>query len=86
MTPHRKPRAIRSANVDPRMPASVVVTRFGGLTRFCDWTGYKTSTVWDWMRNGYIPANRQTHVMAMAEAHGVDLAPADFVFQPDRAA
>lgn len=82
----RKPREIRSANVDPRMPASVVVMKFGGLTRFCDWTGFKTSTVWDWMINGYVPSKRQPHVMEMAKLHGVDLEPADFVFQPDKAA
>lgn len=82
----RKPRAIKSENVDPRMPASIVVSKFGGLTRFCEWTGYKTSTVWNWMARGYIPADRQTHVLEMAKLHGVAVDPLDFVFQPGEAA
>lgn len=82
----RKPHRIRSESIDPRMPASVVMMKFGGLTRFCDWTGFKTSTAWDWQRKGYIPAERQPHVMERALAHGVELDPADFVYQPGAAA
>lgn len=78
----RKPRAIRSDKVDPRMPASVVVEKFGGLTRFSDWTGYPTSTVWNWMIVGFIPPRKQSHVLDMARLHGVEVAPADFVFDP----
>jgi hypothetical protein len=80
----QKPRRIRSGSINPEMPASVVVTRFGGLTRFCEWTGFPTSTVWNWMAKGYIPAERQPHVLERAERHGVELEAADFVFQPGR--
>lgn len=75
-------RPIRSDNVDPRMPASIVVSKFGGLSRFCEWTGYKSSTVWNWLVKGYVPADRQTHVLDMAKLHGVEVDPADFVYNP----
>lgn len=82
----RKQQTIRSDRINPSMPASVVVVKFGGLTRFCQLTGYRTSTVWDWMRKGYIPANRQPHVLEMARLYGIELQPGDFVYQPPAAA
>lgn len=82
----RKAITPRSAQLNPEMPANVIIGRFGGLTRFCDWTGYKTSTVWDWQRKGFIPADRQPHVLEVAQRHGIELEPADFVFQPQQGA
>lgn len=79
-------RPIRSENVDPRMPASIVVDRFGSLARFCEWTGFKRSTVWNWLLRGYIPADRQSHVLEMARLHNVVLEAADFVFDPEEEA
>lgn len=78
----RKQQTVRSDRINPSMPASVVISRFGGLTRFCQLTGYKTSTVWDWMAKGFIPADRQTHVLEMARLYELPLEPADFVYQP----
>jgi hypothetical protein len=64
------------------MPASRIVERFGGLARFCEWTGYKRSTVWNWLLRGFIPADRQPHVLESARLHGVEIAAADFVYDP----
>ncbi len=83
MQASRKTREITSDSINPQMPASVVVAKFGGLTRFCDWTGFKTSTVWNWQRKGFIPAERQSHVLETARRFGVQIEPGDFVFQPE---
>jgi hypothetical protein len=80
----KKQRAITSTRVDPNKPASVVIDRFGGLTRFCALTGYPTSTAHGWTVSGYIPAHRKgvsihTHILGIAEKEGVPLLPAHFV-------
>lgn len=86
-TPGRKQRAITSDKVDPTKPASIVIDKFGGLTRFCEITGYATSTAHGWTVSGYIPPHRRgasTHafILAKAKQNGVKLDPADFVDKP----
>lgn len=85
--PIRKQRRIISSRVDPDKPASRVINCFGGLTRFCELTGYPTSTAHGWTVSGYIPAQRKgqsvhKHILFVAGAEGIKLAAADFVDQP----
>lgn len=86
----RKQRAITSARVDPNKPASVVINRFGGLTRFCELTGFATSTAHGWTVSGYIPPRRgktlyHARILEVAERKGIALEPADFVEKPPQA-
>lgn len=83
----RKQRAITSGRVDPSKPASVVINLFGGLTRFCELTGYATSTAHGWTVSGYIPAHRKgvgihAHILGVAKANEIALLPEHFVEQP----
>jgi hypothetical protein len=74
-----------ASTIDPDAPASVVVRKFGGLARFCQLTGFATSTVHDWMVKGLIPAARQEHVLAVAAEHRIKVKPAEFVPTPKAA-
>lgn len=83
----RKQRAITSGRVDPTKPASVVINLFGGLTRFCDLTGYATSTAHGWTVSGYIPAHRKgvgihAHILGVAASNDIPLLAEHFVEQP----
>jgi hypothetical protein len=85
--PIRKQRRIISDRVDRAKPASIVIDKFGGLTRFCELTGYPTSTAHGWMVSGYIPAHRKghsthAHILGVAQAEAIELAAGDFVEQP----
>jgi len=85
--PIRKQRRITSSKVDPAKPASRVINAFGGLTRFCELTGYPTSTAHGWTVSGYIPPHRRghsvhAHILAIAVREKVELEAADFVDQP----
>lgn len=88
----RKPRKISNPMLDRSKPASTVVNKFGGLTPFCEATGYPTSTVSGWIVNGYIPARYQRrcaderrgtsihlHILEVAKANRIKLLPSDFV-------
>lgn len=84
--PAPKLRALSSKRVDRSKPASVVIDKFGGLTRFCQLTGYPTSTAHGWTVSGYIPAQRKgvsthQHIMGIAAANRISLKPGDFVDQ-----
>ena len=78
----RKPRAIKSKRIDPNAPASLVVNAFGGLSLFCQEAGFKSSTVWGWLEKGFIPADHQPHVRAIAERLELDLPASTFVAEP----
>jgi hypothetical protein len=84
----RKQRAITSDRVDPTKPAAIIINdRFGGLTRFCELTGYKTSTAHGWTLTGFIPPrlhgeSTHSHILAVAEANGIEIEAADFVERP----
>lgn len=85
--PIRKQRRIISDRVDPAKPASVVINRFGGLTRFCELTGYPSSTAHGWTVSGYIPAQRKghsvhAHILAVAAAERIAVEASDFVERP----
>lgn len=82
MAEARKPRAIKSKRIDPNAPASLVVTAFGGLSLFCQETGFKSSTVWGWLEKGFIPADHQPHIRAVAERLELDILAATFVAEP----
>lgn len=86
-SPARKQRAITSDKVDPNKPASIVIDKFGGLTRFCEITGYATSTAHGWTVNGYIPAKkgRYAFIIAKGKEHGIKVTAADFVGDPETA-
>lgn len=80
--PPRKPKKIVSERVDTEAPAYIVVSKFDGLTPFCNAMGYKTSTVWSWLESGLIPAPYHEPILAKAIEMKIDLAPADFVRMP----
>lgn len=77
----RKRRKI-SAEIDRGAPAFLVIERFGGLTKFCDMCRYPTSTAYDWLKKGLIPADHQAHILTIARQHRVRIQPADFVPVP----
>lgn len=84
---NRKQRKIISGKVDRSKPASRVIDAFGGLTRFCELTGYASSTAHGWTVSGYIPAHRKGqsihgHILAVAGREGVKIEPGDFVDSP----
>ncbi len=86
--PMKKQRAITSDRVSAEKPANVVINRFGGLTKFCNATGFSTSTVHGWMVSGYIPPHRKgestyAYILQVAADNDIALDPADFVEMPD---
>lgn len=89
-TPRRR-RATTSSRVDKSAPAyRVVVERFGGLTNFCEQTGFNPSTVHRWLRNGFVPAkwyrdgqSYPRYIMWCARLHEVELSAEDFLEDPD---
>lgn len=85
--PAKKQRALTSTKVDRLKPASVIIDKFGGLTRFCEMTGYKIQTAHRWTTSGYIPpywngASRHLHILEVAKANRIKLLPSDFVEVP----
>ncbi len=76
------PKIARWSNkIDPRAPAAIVIDRFGGLSRFCEATGYPTSTVHDWLVKGLIPQPRWNHIKARSNAMPVPVGDHDFLDQ-----
>lgn len=84
----RKQRAITSRRVDPSKPAAIIINeRFGGLTRFCNLTGYKTSTAHGWTLDGVIQPRLKgestyPHILQVAAENGIEIDPSDFVEKP----
>lgn len=90
-----KQRAITSERVDPNKPASRVINKFGGLTRFCQLTGFATSTAHGWTLRGYIPPHGRgddrsvsyhVRIMEIAAENKIELSATDFIDQPVLAA
>lgn len=88
MNDQRKQRQIISDRVDESMPASIVINKFGGLSRFCEITGFAISTVHGWTVSGFVPNRKkngvsyQAYIMATAAEKGIELEPSDFFEQP----
>lgn len=57
----RKQREITSERIDQSKPASIVVTKAGGLTSFAREYDFPTSTVHSWMLAGLIPSRKRPH-------------------------
>lgn len=82
-----KQRKVTSEAIDRTKPASVVIDKFGGLTRFCTATGYGISTAHSWIRRGFIPPVLRTmpdrsvhqHIIAVGRTMRIIVKPADFV-------
>ena len=75
-----------TGDIDPAKPAAIIInTKFGGVARFSELTGFAMSSARDWLKNGYIPPRRrdggpcQTHIMQVAKANQIQMEPADFV-------
>ena len=64
----RKQRETTSERIDKAKPAFLVVDKFGGLTRFCQLTGFSLSTVHSWQVRGIIP--NRTHEASGLSYHG----------------
>lgn len=75
----RGARTLTSDRIDRTAPASIVIEKFGGLTRFCELTAVPTSTAHSWAEVGLIPARRQAHILQVAATHSVPVTPPDFV-------
>lgn len=91
--PARRQRRTTSDAIDQSLPASYVVNRrFNGLSHFCELTDYPITTVWGWLRNGYIPArsprsknpdrNNHEYILEVAALNKIRLRPTDFVTVP----
>jgi hypothetical protein len=81
----RKRHPTTSDRIDKAQPAYIVVDKFGGLAKFCQVTGWPTSTVHDWLVKGLIPADRQARTLELAALHRVRVKAVDFVPQPKAA-
>lgn len=72
-------REIRNPAIDRTRPAYLVIERFDSLADFCKKTGYHSSTVYDWLLKGLIPADRQEYILNIARQHRIELPPILFV-------
>lgn len=89
--PEEKPaprrRATTSIRVKKDAPAyRIVVEKFGGLTSFCEITGFNVPTVHNWLRSGLIPSkwyepgeSYQRYILSCAAFMGVEMGPEDFI-------
>jgi hypothetical protein len=85
----RKQRRTISKHIDETKPAPRIVHKAGGLTRFCEITGFKTSTVHTQMRNGFFPnplhedsgLSLQAFIITRLREHGIEIDPAEFIEQ-----
>lgn len=86
--PALKQRARTSQRIDRAMPASRIVDKFGGLTRFCQICDFPTSTVHSWVRRGLVPAQMRdgfsyaAWIMRCGEREGIEITAEDFIEQP----
>lgn len=76
-----KPRQGRplSDKIDRGAPASIVIGKFGGLTPFCQLSGYPVSTVHDWTAKGLIPSSEFAKILRLAKEFDFPVDRADFV-------
>lgn len=80
----RKPRDIANPLIPQNAPAwRVIVERWGGLGPFCADCEIASSTAYDWLLAGLIPANRQARIRGVAIRRGIEL-PAG-IFEPEAA-
>lgn len=63
-----------------------IVERFGGQSRLAKMLGKNQSTVQYWCKSGSIPGKWQTTLLSLAQAHGINLSPGDFVAVPETTA
>jgi hypothetical protein len=79
----RRPGTTTSEKVDQNAPAFRVINGpFGGLTRFCDLTGFKLGTAHGWLVKGLFPSDNHAHILAVAERHSLTVTKADLVPDP----
>lgn len=78
----RKPRDITNPEISRTSPAwRVIVYRFQGLARFCQLTGVASSTAYDWLLKGLIPADRQAGIKR--DAAEADITLESGCFEPE---
>lgn len=78
-------------DLDPRAPANKVVTKFGGMKRCAQLTGFATSTIYSWQKTGLIPSKwrfdettgrtetYQRFLLRVAAENSIDLTAQDFI-------
>ena len=62
-----------------------VIRKFGSQQRVAELLGIWQTAVSGWVRRGAIPARRQEELLTAAKRAGVDLSPADFFGEAERA-
>ena len=58
--------------------ANSIINKLGGIRKAARLLGFPTSTVQAWKKTGFIPARRQSEVLAKARAAGIPLSEQDF--------
>ena len=58
--------------------AEFIIEKFGGVRPMASALGAPPTTIQGWKERGFIPARRQSAVLAAARARGIELGPADF--------
>lgn len=86
-----QPRKSWSVKIDATAPATRVVNKFGGLSAFCEATGFATSTVHSWQVRGLVPSRMmdtaegrmsyQAWIMRCGKERGVEIDATDFIEQ-----
>jgi hypothetical protein len=75
----QKPRDITNPAISRESPAwRVIVIRFEGLARFCAACGIASSTAYDWLLKGLIPADRVPRIKRIAIELKIPLERGDF--------
>jgi hypothetical protein len=60
--------------------AEYIIQKFGGINAMAAKLGHRNaSTVQGWKKRGTIPPGRYVEILAASKAHGIQLAPDDFV-------
>src|SRR5919206_2465326 len=62
-----------------------IIRKFGSQQRVAELLGIWQTAVSGWVRRGAIPARRQEELLAAAKREGIDLSPADFFGEAERA-
>lgn len=65
--------------VDRGAPASKVVNKFDGISRFCRETGFKLGTVHRWLVKGHIDGKYHDTINAAAARLKIRINPLDYV-------
>lgn len=58
--------------------AARVIAKFGGIRPMARLINRPPSTVQSWEISGFIPARHQSHILQIAAASGINVAPDDF--------